>query len=39
MMSVFDSLVDQDATVTILKSAVIAAKNNEDESQDMTHAW
>ena len=38
-MSVFDSLVDQDATVTILKSAVIAAKNNEDESQDMTHAW
>ena len=38
-MSVFDSLVDQDATVTILKAAVVAAKNNEDESQDMTHAW
>ncbi len=38
-MSVFDSLVDQDATVTILKAAVVAAKNKEDESQDMTHAW
>jgi len=38
-MNVFDSLIDQDATVAILKAAVIAAKKNEDESQDMTHAW
>ena len=38
-MSVFDSLVDQEATVVILKSAVAAARNNDDESQDMTHAW
>ena len=38
-MSVFDSLIDQNDTVAILKDATIAAKNNEDESQDMTHAW
>ncbi|MEJ0014053.1 MAG: DNA polymerase III subunit delta' [Actinomycetota bacterium] len=38
-MSVFDSLIDQEETVAILKEAVIAAKNNEDESQNMTHAW
>ena len=38
-MSVFDSLIDQNETVAILKDATIAAKNNEDESQDMTHAW
>lgn len=38
-MSVFDSLVDQDETVAILKEATAAAKNNEDESQSMTHAW
>ena len=38
-MSVFDSLVDQDGTVAILKEATAAAKNNEDESQSMTHAW
>ena len=38
-MNVFDSLIDQDSTVAILKAAVIAAKKNEDESQDMTHAW
>jgi DNA polymerase-3 subunit delta' len=38
-MSVFESLVDQEETVAILKSAVVAAKQNEDESQDMTHAW
>jgi DNA polymerase-3 subunit delta' len=36
---VFDNLIDQADTVTILKSAVVAAKNNSDESQDMTHAW
>lgn len=38
-MSVFDVLVDQDETVAILKKATVAAKNGEDESQDMTHAW
>ena len=38
-MSVFDSLIDQNETVAILKEATIAAKNNEDESQNMTHAW
>lgn len=38
-MSVFDSLVDQDETVVILKAAIIAARDGEDESQDMTHAW
>ena len=38
-MSVFDVLVDQDETVAILKKATAAAKNGEDESQDMTHAW
>ena len=38
-MSVFNSLVDQDETVVILKAAIIAARDGEDESQDMTHAW
>jgi DNA polymerase III subunit delta' len=38
-MSVFDSLIDQNETVEILKEATVAAKNNEDESQNMTHAW
>jgi len=38
-MSVFDSLIDQNETVAILKEATVAAKNNEDESQNMTHAW
>ena len=38
-MSVFDSLIDQNETVAILKEAVVAAKNHEDESQNMTHAW
>ena len=32
-------MIDQLDTVAILKSAVAAAKNNSDESQDMTHAW
>jgi len=36
---VFDTLIDQLDTVAILKGAVAAAKNNSDESQDMTHAW
>ena len=38
-MSVFDALVDQTETISILKAATYAAKNNEDESQNMTHAW
>ena len=38
-MSVFDSLIDQNDTVQILKEAVIAARMSEDESQNMTHAW
>lgn len=38
-MSVFDSLVDQSETITILKAATVAAKSGEDESQSMTHAW
>ena len=38
-MRVFDNLIDQSDTVAILRSAVVAAKNNSDESQDMTHAW
>ena len=38
-MSVFDNLIDQSETVAILRSAVSAAKNGDDESQDMTHAW
>jgi DNA polymerase-3 subunit delta' len=38
-MSIFDSLIDQDETVATLRAAVAAARNDEDESQDMTHAW
>ena len=38
-MGVFDSLVDQDETVAILKEATIAAKDSSDESQNMVHAW
>jgi len=38
-VSVFDNLIDQSETVAILRSAVSAAKNGDDESQDMTHAW
>ena len=38
-MSVFDSLIDQSETVALLKTATRSAKNNGDESQDMTHAW
>ena len=38
-MSVFDALVDQTETVAVLREATRAAKNNEDESQNMTHAW
>jgi DNA polymerase-3 subunit delta' len=38
-MSVFDSLIGQEDSVQVLKDAVAAAKNGEDESQAMTHAW
>ena len=38
-MSVFDSLIDQNETIRVLQDAVIAARKNEDESQNMTHAW
>ncbi len=38
-MSVFDSLIGQEDAVQVLQDAVAAAKNGEDESQAMTHAW
>ncbi len=38
-MSVFDSLIDQDETVAILKEAIVAAKSSDDDSQNMVHAW
>ncbi len=38
-MSIFDTLIDQSETVTILQRAVTAARDSTDESQDMTHAW
>jgi len=38
-MSVFDDLIDQDAVVTTLKTAVLASKTDDSESQEMTHAW
>ena len=38
-MSVFDSLSGQEDAVQALQDAVAAAKNGEDESQAMTHAW
>jgi DNA polymerase-3 subunit delta' len=38
-MSVFDSLIGQEDAVQALQDAVAAAKNGEDESQAMTHAW
>ena len=38
-MGVFDTLVDQEETVAVLKEATIAAKDSSDESQNMVHAW
>lgn len=38
-MSVFDLLIDQSETIALLKAATISAKKNNDESQNMTHAW
>lgn len=37
-MSVFENLVGQEHVVEIIKSAVAATRNNQ-ESQEMTHAW
>ncbi len=38
-MSVFDSLIDQDHVISILKDAVEASRTDLNESQEMTHAW
>ena len=38
-MSVFDSLIDQEQVVSVLKEAVAASKDNKNKSQIMTHAW
>lgn len=38
-MSVFDLLIDQERVVSILREAVIAAADGDNESQEMTHAW
>jgi len=38
-MSVFDLLIDQDHVISILRDAVKASANGEDQSQEMTHAW
>ena len=38
-MSVFDLLIDQEHVVSILNEAVKAATDNNNQSQEMTHAW
>ena len=38
-MSVFDLLIDQDHVISILRDAVKASANSEDQTQEMTHAW
>ena len=38
-MSTFDAIIGQPQIVSTLKEAVAAAKNLEDTSQEMTHAW
>ena len=38
-MSVFDQLVDQQQVTNVLKDAVLAASNNNNLGQQMTHAW
>ena len=38
-MSIFDSLIDQEQVVSVLKEAVAASKDNKNKSQMMTHAW
>lgn len=38
-MSVFDLLIDQQHVISILREAVSAAADSNDESQEMTHAW
>ena len=39
MFEVFDSLIDQEQVVALLKEAVVASRDSNDESQSMTHAW
>ena len=38
-MSTFDAIIGQPKIVLTLKEAIIAAKNSEVTSQEMTHAW
>jgi DNA polymerase-3 subunit delta' len=38
-MSVFAALINQEQATAILISAVNAARNGQDESQEMTHSW
>jgi len=38
-MSVFDKLINQDVVINTLKEAVAASKNEQDQTQEMTHAW
>jgi DNA polymerase-3 subunit delta' len=38
-MSVFDLLIDQEHVVSILHDAVKASADNNNQSQEMTHAW
>ena len=37
--SVFDSLIDQEHVISILREAVVAASDSTNQSQEMTHAW
>ena len=38
-VSVFDNLIDQEHVISILRDAVSAASDSNNESQEMTHAW
>jgi DNA polymerase III subunit delta' len=38
-MSVFDSLIDQNKVIDVLRDAVAASRDDVNESQEMTHAW
>jgi DNA polymerase-3 subunit delta' len=37
--SVFDNLIDQEHVISILREAVSAASDSNNQSQEMTHAW
>ena len=39
MSSVFDDLIDQETVIAILKDAVSASKDSENNTQGMTHSW